>query len=146
MKKTVRTNIVDLPYSLHDAHINKIQVKQVNEYEAKVKLFFDGGFFVPRDGDTVHIAGRLLFEKVDLDYCSVYVLNTTGKKNRKIKGKEYELKAFAKKYKVLDMEIVDETYGYNQSKFSGFMYSKNKMYEFIIEMYHLGDMTYVTEE
>lgn len=46
----------------------------------------------------------------------------------------------------IDLEIIDETYGYNQSKFSGYIYEKNMIKECIIEIYHFNNMKYITEE
>mgnify|MGYP001625647276 CR=1 FL=1 len=42
--------------------------------------------------------------------------------------------------------IIDETYGYNQSKFSGFLSVGTEIKECMIEVYHLGDMEYITEK
>ena len=48
-------------------------------------------------------------------------MTISGVNHGKIKGHKYSLKKFIKKYKKADIEIVDETYGYNQSKFSGYL-------------------------
>lgn len=140
MREITRKNMVDLPYSLHDAHINKISMKDTN-----VMLYFDEGYYVTDNGDTVQAKGYLEFNGVDLDFCDVYIMNM-DRNSSKFKGKKYSLKRFIKKHPEIDMEIIDETYGYNQSKFSGFLYKGKKIKEFMMEVYHLGDMKYITYE
>jgi hypothetical protein len=140
MKEITRKNMVDLPYSLHDAHINKMKIKDTN-----LMLYFDEGYYVPVNGDTVLVKGYLELNEVELDCCNVYIMNM-DRNYRKFKGKRYSLKKFMNKYPEIDMEIIDETYGYNQSKFSGFMYKGKKNKEFMMEVYHFGDMKYITYE
>lgn len=137
-----RKNITNLPYSLHDAHINKIIMKGTS-----VKLYFREGYYIPCSGDCIPVEGYIEIQAVDEDFCYVYVMNTNGYPG-KFKGKKYKLKEFIKKHSKIDMEIINETYGYNQSKFSGWMYKgkKKKIREFIIEIYHFGSMKYITKK
>lgn len=174
MKTTIRNNITDLPYSLHDAVVTGIEVE-----EDRVTFRFAEGFFEPSENDCIRVGGRVEFTGVDYDFCNAYVLN--GAKNEgRFRGRKMPLEAFAKKYfgKTLQcskadktphqsfcgdnaakiqlplkgkpekvrFEIISETYGYNKSTFSGWLWVKNKLKECILELYHVGDMMYLVEE
>ena len=39
-----------------------------------------------------------------------------------------------------------ETYGYNMTKYNGYLTSNRQFCECVIEIYHEGDMVFVTEE
>ena len=41
---------------------------------------------------------------------------------------------------------MDETYGYNMTKYCGYLLSNRQHCECVIEIYHEGDMVFVTEE
>lgn len=136
MREIIRNNIIDLPFSLHDCHIHKILIDANN-----VKLIFKDGYYDLFNGDCMPTKGYIEFQNVDFDYCSVYMFHTSFSR---LKGKRFRLEEFSYKYKELDLEIIDETYGYNISKFSGVYYKGKKTVEFMIEIYHLGDMKYIT--
>ncbi len=147
MKKTIRKNIVsEFPYGLHDTHINHIKIKKREFPDAKVKLLFDDGYYVMQEDDVLPVRGHICFEKVDLNVSNVYVMKLSKLNYGKIKGRKYSLVKFAKKYPDVDMEIVDTTFGGYQCKLSGFMYEKEKIYEFLIAICYLGDMIYKTRE
>ncbi|RDU24901.1 hypothetical protein [Anaerosacchariphilus polymeriproducens] len=146
MKKTIRKNIINIPYSLHDSHIKKIKIQKIDDEDfVNIKILFKEGFYVPKDNDTIQIKGKLLFKQVDLDCSFVYIMGIKGLNCGKIAGRKYSLKSFVEKYEKVDMEIIDATYGYNMSNFSGYMYFKHKIKEFTIELYHFGDMIFLTE-
>lgn len=140
MRETERKNIAGLPYSLHDAHIRKIKIK-----EKTVELFFDKGYYVPKNDDCILVDGYIEIQKADFSFCHVYILSTDGRRG-KFSGRKYSLKRFVKKYPNVRMEIIDETYGYNQSKFAGYLYKGKKVKEFMLEIYHFGSMRYITKE
>ncbi len=139
MKEILRDNVINLPYSLHDAHINRIHLK-----DDIVRMDFNHGFYCPFEGDTVPIAGSIELRQVDLDFCNVYIMDMPGK-DGSFKGREISLEDYARNSGNVDMEIVDETYGYNKSKFSGYMYNGEEIKGFVIEVYHFGPMVYVME-
>ena len=41
---------------------------------------------------------------------------------------------------------MDETYGYNMTKYNGYLTANRQFCECVIEIYHEGDMVFVTEE
>ncbi|UOW69604.1 hypothetical protein [Paraclostridium bifermentans] len=138
MKEIERKNIIDLPYSLHDAKVNKIEITS-----DKVILYFNEGYY-KIDNDCNLTKGFIEFNNVDLDYCSVCIFNLEGNLG-KFSGEKFSLQDFVEKFNNLNFEIIDETYGYNQSKFFGYVYEEDITKEFIIEIYHFSNMKYITE-
>lgn len=61
-------------------------------------------------------------------------------------GEKKDLHEFIDQYRNAGFDIMDETYGYNMSKFSGYLSAEGSVKECIIEIYHLGDMSYIVEE
>ena len=51
-----------------------------------------------------------------------------------------------KRYRQFGFAIMDETYGYNMTKYTGYLLSNRQHCECIIEIYHEGDMVFVSEE
>lgn len=139
MKEIEQKNIIDLPYSLHDARVNKINIAS-----DKVIMHFNEGYY-KLENDCKLIKGYIEFSNADLDHCSVYIFDLTGDFG-KFSGEKFNLQDFSKTFKNIDLEIVDETYGYNQSKFFGYIYEKDIIKECIIEIYHFNNMKYFTEE
>ncbi|MCQ4937140.1 hypothetical protein [Anaerotignum propionicum] len=141
MKEVIRKNILDLPYSLHDARVSKITME-----EEKIILYFSQGFYELRNDDYLAVKGKSLIsiEGWDLDFCAVYLFDSVGN-NGKLSGEKYRLDAFINRFPHMDFEIIDETYGYNQSKFSGYFYEGNKIKECTIDIYHFGNMKYVVQ-
>lgn len=136
---TRRQNMPDLPYSLHDARVNRIELSA-----DQITLYFDEGYYRPVNGDCLPVKGYITFEHVDFDYCHVYLLDVKNDCG-KFLGEELVLQAFATRFPRMDFEIIDETYGYNQSKFIGFFYEGEKTKDCIMEIYHFGAMVYNTE-
>ncbi|MDD4844125.1 MAG: hypothetical protein PHU31_07315 [Anaerotignum sp.] len=137
-----RKNIVGLPYSLHDARVNKIKIEA-----EKIVISFHYGFFEPTNGDLLSVKGNVAISITgfDLDFCVVYLMDC-WKDFGKFTGEKLSLEEFINRFPAIDFEIIDETYGYNQSKFSGYLYTKKEMKECFIEIYHFGDMKYILED
>lgn len=142
MKETIRKNIVDLPYSLHDARVNKIQIEEQN-----IVLHFSGGYYKPMDNYYLPVKENAVINinGVDLDFCHAYLI-TAMDICGKFTGEKYGLQEFVSNFPDINFEIVDETYGYNQSKFSGNLYNNKEIKECIIEIYHFGDMKYIVDD
>ncbi len=136
---TKRKNISDLPYSLHDARVNHIELS-----DDQMTLYFNEGYYRPADGDCLPVQGSIIFEHVDCDFCHAYLLNIEKDRGTFL-GEKFPLSTFAARFPKMDFEIIDETYGYNLSKFTGFFYNGQNTRECIIEIYHLGAMVYYTE-
>jgi len=56
------------------------------------------------------------------------------------------LKNFLAKNAPFGFSVMDETFGYNQTKLGGYLLSEGRHNECILEIYHQGDMVYFTEE
>ena len=58
----------DVPYSLHDMRIEKMKVM-----DHSLKLFFEHGFIQSKK-PYKQVDGTILLEKINLDFCFVYLL------------------------------------------------------------------------
>ena len=142
MKKIVRHNITDLPYSLHDAVVTGLEV-----LDDRLLMLFQYGFM--SIGESYEqVWGKIEFERVDWDFSYIYLLEfpegLCGNAGDFI-GKKMGLVEFINQCPNIKFEIVDETYGYNQSKFDGYLWG-DTVKECRIEIYHLGEMNYLIEE
>lgn len=142
MKKVVRNNINDLPYSLHDGVVIGFEV-----IGDTLVMKFQYGFL-----RTTHpfeqINGSIEIEKIDWDFSFVYLLDYQDVLCGNVgsfTGKKMELKTFINQFKSVEFTLIDETYGYNTSKFDGYLSDGDMFRECMIEIYHLGDMSYLTK-
>ena len=137
MKRTIRNN-VNMPYSLHDMNVFAFDVCDNN-----IIMRTQSGMI-----DTAppcrQCDGYLEFHNVQWDYSYVYLLGLTGNVG-KFAGEKMFLKDFIDKYKQFGFSVMDETYGYNMTKYCGFLLSNRQHCECIIEIYHEGDMVFVEE-
>ena len=143
MKQTIRKNITDIPYSLHDAEISKLDVKGKT-----LTLHFKNGY-VQNEEPYDDVKGTVEFAGVDWDCsfacvykCKEFTLENTGA----IEGEKQMLKDFAENFGKATLEIVDETFGYNETKLEGYLYRGKDTFECSIGIYHMGDMSYLVEE
>ena len=143
MKQTIRKNITDIPYSLHDKEVNEMTVEG-----KKLTLHFKDGY-VECQEPYDDVKGTVVFENVDWDFsfaytfkCKEFTLENTGP----IEGEKMMLKDFAEQFANMTFEIVDETFGYNTTKFEGYLYLEEGTVECNISIYHMGDMSYLVEE
>lgn len=143
MKRTIRKNITDIPYSLHDAEVNQIRVEGKT-----LTLHFKNGY-VQNEEPYDDVTGTVEFAGVDWDCsfacvykCKEFTLENTGA----IEGEKQMLKDFAESFSDAVFGIVDETFGYNETKLEGYLYRGDVMYECSIGIYHMGDMSYLVEE
>ena len=75
MKETIRKNIVDLPYSLHDARVNKMLIE-----DEGIVIHFSEGYFKPMNNGCLSVKGNAVMSinGLDLDFCYAYLINTMG--------------------------------------------------------------------
>ena len=143
MKQTLRKNITDIPDSLHDAETDRITVEGKT-----LTLHFTHGY-VQNEEPYDDVKGPVGFAGVDWDCsfacvyrCKAFTLENTGA----IEGEKQMLKDFAESFGDAVFEIVDETYGYNETKLEGYLYRSDDTFECSIGIYHMGDMRYLVEE
>lgn len=138
MKKTIRENI-KTAYSLHDMNVI---VFEVNENDMVMRT--QSGIVAATE-PYGQPDGYVEFHDIDWDFCFVYILDFTGNIGA-FTGKKMMLKDFVEDYHNAVFSIIDETYGYNQTKYSGWLSENQTVQECVIEIYHTGDMVFVTEE
>ena len=138
MKRTIRNNI-NTAYSLHD--MNVIAFETIDN---DIIMRTQSGMVktIPPLGQP---DGYVEFHNVQWDFSFVYLLGVTGNIGT-FAGEKMFLKDFIGRYKQFGFSIIDETYGYNMTKYNGYLLSNRQHYECIIEIYHEGDMVFVAEE
>ena len=65
--------------------------------------------------------GYVEFHNVQWDFSYVYMLGVTGNVGT-FTGEKLFLKDFIERYKQFGFSIMDETYGYNQTKYNGYLW------------------------
>lgn len=138
MKKTIRENI-NAAYSLHDMTVISFEVM-----EDDIIMRTQSGM-VKTTPPYSQPDGYVEFHNVRWDFSFVYLLGVTGNVGT-FTGEKMFLKDFISKAAPFGFSIMDETYGYNQTKYSGYLLSNRNHHECIIEIYHEGDMVFVAEE
>ena len=136
---TIRTNI-QTPYSLHDMSFasHEIQGNTLTLHSQTGMVRTMPPFKQPD--------GSLVFHQVDWDFSYAYIFDFCGNSGTFQAEKKF-LKDFLKKdFQNAAFEVVDETFGYNQSHFGGHLSKGCDYKEVMIHIYHHGDMVYVTEE
>ena len=138
MKRTIRSNI-ETTYSLHDMNVISFDVSGDD-----IIMHTQSGMF-KTTLPTSQPDGYVEFHNVQWDFSYVYLLGVTGNIGT-FAGEKMFLKDFIDRYKQFGFSVMDETYGYNMTKYSGYLLSNRQHCECIIEIYHEGDMIFVTEE
>ena len=133
--KIIRPNITK-QYSLHDADI--IAFKRMDDQLVLTPK--DGMVKVSENAATVD--GYIEFNGVDWDFSFAYLLDFCGNTGR-FNGEKFALADFINRFGNAVFSVVDETFGYNQTKLSGYLLKNQTMRECVIEISHCGDMVYV---
>lgn len=138
MKRTVRNNI-NTPYSLHDMNVISFECT-----DNDIVMRTQSGIIktTPPLGQP---DAYLEFHDVQWDFSFVYLLGVTGNTGT-FTGEKMFLRDFIHRYKQFGFSIMDECYGYNMTKYCGFLLSNRQHCECMIEIYHEGDMVFVTDE
>ena len=137
MIERIRENI-HTAYSLHDMNVTAFEVQDTDiimrTQSGMVKVF----------QPCLQVDGHVEFQDVDWDFCFVYLLDIIGNEGV-FKGEKMMLKDFIQRYPSFGFSIIDEVYGYNRTKYWGWLTINDNMSECIIEIYHAGDMIFVDE-
>lgn len=138
MKKTIRENI-HAPYSLHDMNVIALEV-----IDNTLRMQTQSGMVAttPPYGQP---DGYVEFHEVQWDYSYVYLLSHTGNVGT-FTGKKMFLIDFIAEHPAPNFCVMDETYGYHATKYSGYITIAGEFHEGFIEIYHEGDMVFITEE
>lgn len=141
MKEIVRPRFDGSPYSLHDSHICAMELQN-----DELLLVFNCGYLdtTPPFGQ---VQGRIRISGLDLDFCSVYLMEyidvPCGNCGR-FHGRKLPLDDFIHRFEGLD--VIDETYGYDQLRLAGFSPCGEGLQECVIEIFYQGDMSYLVED
>ena len=137
MRQTIREN-VHIPYSLHDMNVIAFEVD-----EDTVVMRTQSGM-IKTEGLSSQVDGHVIFENVQWDFSYVYLLDFTGNIGT-FTGEKMFLKDFIAMFYNAGFSVMDETFGYNQSRFTGYLSMNRTVRECSIEIYHEGSMIYVEE-
>ena len=135
MKRTIRENI-NPAYSLHDMNVIAFEVNG-NDIVMRTQ-----SGMVKTIPPFSQVDGYVEFHNVRWDFSFVYLLGVTGNEGT-FTGEKMLLKDFISKIAPFGFSVMDETYGYNTTKFSGFLSSNYGHYECFIDISHEGDMVFV---
>jgi len=139
MPEIIRRNIDHLPYSLHDRRVCSLEASG----DCLTMRFSDG---LTKIGEPCELVdGYIVFDRLDWDFCNAYIMDIVFDGTIR-SGRRMPLLDFISEYPLLNFEIVDESYGYNRSVFSGYLSIGHSLPECRIEIYHFGPMRYIAEK
>lgn len=141
MKKTVRENI-RTDYSLHDMQVSSFEI-------GKGYLLMHLATGMIRTGEPGgQPDGYVAFHQVCWDFSYAYLLEYPGLTGNTgpFRGEKLFLRDFLRRFPDTPYTILDETYGYHQTKYSGFLHTEKGILECMLEICHDGDMIFVSEE
>ena len=137
MPISIRKNIIT-DYTLHDMNVISI------EKHGRDLIMRTQSGIVKCEGLSSQVNGHVVFRNVDMDFSNVYLMKSNGRYGS-FEAEKITLEEFLTRYPVFGFSISDEVYGYNQTKYWGYLSADREFYECIIEFYHLGDMIFVEE-
>jgi hypothetical protein len=137
LKKVIRENII-CPYGLHDMNTTRFEVCNKD-----ILMRLQSGMYKISD-PVKQVDGYVKFCDVDFDFCFVTIINELVNEGP-ITGEKMSFLNFIDRYQNFSFEIIDEVYGYNKTKFWGWLSVGGDLKECIIEFYHFGDMIFVDE-
>ncbi len=138
MKRTIRNNI-NAPFTLHDMNVISFEAA-----DNDIVMITQSGIVETADPYR-QVDGYVEFHNVQWDYSYVYLLGVTGNVGT-FAGEKMFLKDFIERYKQFGFSIMDETYGYNQTKYNGYLLANRQHCECVVEIYHEGEMVFVSAE
>ena len=138
MKRITRNNI-NSPYTLHDMNVIAFEVT-----DNDIVMRTQSGI-VETVAPYGQPNGYVEFHNVQWDFSFVYLLGVTGNIGT-FTGEKMFLKDFISNVSSFGFSVMDETYGYNMTKYNGFLLYNRQHCECVIEIYHEGDMVFVVEE
>lgn len=132
MNRYSKKNVI-LPISLHDTVITSLSLS--GGAGGELTLAFADGFFLV-DGREAARSGptSIRFSGIDYDFSRFYVFRD----GRRIEVTADELAGYIAKHR---LEIIGETYGYNQTKLTCHLFV-GEIEEVQIELYHFQETVY----
>lgn len=137
MRETIRQNI-NAPYSLHDINVTAFEVTG-NDIIMRTQ-----SGMIKTGNPCTQVDGQVKFYDVQWDFCYVYLLSVTGNVGT-FSGEKLSFRDFLDRFPVFGFCVMDETYGFNMTRYTGYLTTKGMFCECTVEIYHEGDMVFVDE-
>ena len=138
MKTTLTQPLYSLPYSLHDGYLTKLEAD-----EETLACHFPYGIFSTDSPCEQTAMAKVILTGIDWDSSFLYVFDGPGETGA-FSGEKWLLKDFLPHLERL--EVIDETYGYWQAKWSGLLTKGEALVECMVEVCYSGEMVYEIEE
>ena len=138
MKTTLTQPLYSLPYSLHDGYLTKLEAD-----EETLVCHFPYGIFSTAAPCQQTAGAKVTLTGVDWDSSFLYVFEGLGETGT-FSGEKWLLTDFLPHLERL--EVIDETYGYWQAKWKGFLTKGEKLVECMVEVCYSGEMVYEIAE
>ena len=138
IRRIYQSRMQPLPYTLHDSSICGMEL-----HGDTLLLNFENGFM--KTGSIIEqVDGSIEITKVDLDFCNVYLMEYVdvlcGNEGH-FDGEKISLAKFLGQTDI-HMDVMEETYGDNQLKLSGYLSKKDGCQECLVVLYYFGDIWY----
>ena len=121
-------------YSLHDAHINRIEHRQGNAI-----LYFNYIFSYDENVERTHKA-KIVFEQTDIDDVRILVFNSD------FQGECIDLETYQSRYEDSEFEVIEESYNWGKAVLQGWLWIGDVPVCCIMDICFTGKMVYVIEE
>lgn len=123
---TTKFPTLDLPYSLHDM--------QICCFEAREKdLIMHINGMVKLSSPCKQVEGQIIFHQIDWDFCCAYILDFCGNEGT-FTGEKMSLQTFMERHPSFHLSLIDETYGYHQARYYGWLSEGEKLKECSLEI------------
>lgn len=125
-------------YSLHDAHINRIEHRQGNAI-----LHFNYIFSYDENVERTHKA-KIVFEQTDIDDVRILVFNSRWLDD--FQGECIDLETYQSRYENSEFEVIEESYNWGKAVLQGWLWIGDVPVCCIMDICFTGKMIYVIDE
>ena len=125
-------------YSLHDAHINRIEHRQGNAI-----LHFNYIFSYDENVERTHKA-QIVFEQTDIDDVRILVFNSRWLDD--FQGECIDLETYQSRYENSEFEVIEESYNWGKAVLQGWLWIGDVPVCCIMDICFEGKMIYVIDE
>ena len=125
-------------YSLHDAHINRIEHRQGNAI-----LYFNYIFSYDENVERTHKA-KIVFEQTDIDDVRILVFNSRWLDD--FQGECIDLETYQSRYEDSEFEVIEESYNWGKAVLQGWLWIGDVPVCCIMDICFEGKMIYVIDE
>ncbi len=144
VNKYIRNRKSNIPFTLHDSRIQKIE-----ELDDAIILRVDK-LFQYRDNEEIILHGDIEFTKADIEECSMLAFKSPfGFEGvNTFSGEKLSLTEYMEKYPNAEFEIVTEGYNGYDTIYQGWIWNRDSHPIFgIMTIWNIGDMIYkITKE